>query len=407
MKNSEERVSEAPYKRFAFNMPEFSGSLADLGTLLPLAIGMIVVIGLDPTGVFFMVGAVYLLCGLYYGVTMPVQPMKMIGAYAIAMGFAAGTVAASGLLIGLFMLFIGVTGAIQFVGKYIPTSVIRGIQGTVGVLLAAEGIKFILGATRFQEVMVEPHLILQAIGPIPISLILGVIAVGIVFLLLENKRIPAALVVIVGGMLVGAFMGTHEGMDKIELFHLPQILPLGMPSLDMMVVALTALTLPQIPLTIGNAVIASTDMAKRYFGDNAKRVNYKSISISMGLGNIAAFTVGGMPMCHGAGGLAAHYRFGSRTAGTNVIIGAIFLVLALLFGEHALAILYLLPFSFLGALLIFAGVELALMILDVKKRTDLFVALTMIATTLATNLAIAFAVGLILAYAFKTEKFKI
>ncbi|MCL0051273.1 putative sulfate/molybdate transporter [Thermodesulfovibrionales bacterium] len=407
MKNSEERVSEAPYKRFAFNMPEFSGSLADLGTLLPLAIGMIVVIGLDPTGVFFMVGAVYLLCGLYYGVTMPVQPMKMIGAYAIAMGFAAGTVAASGLLIGLFMLFIGVTGAIQFVGKYIPTSVIRGIQGTVGVLLAAEGIKFILGATRFQEVMVEPHLILQAIGPIPISLILGVIAVGIVFLLLENKRIPAALVVIVGGMLVGAFMGTHEGMDKIELFHLPQILPLGMPSLDMMIVALTALTLPQIPLTIGNAVIASTDMAKRYFGDNAKRVNYKSISISMGLGNIAAFTVGGMPMCHGAGGLAAHYRFGSRTAGTNVIIGAIFLVLALLFGEHALAILYLLPFSFLGALLIFAGVELALMILDVKKRTDLFVALTMIATTLATNLAIAFAVGLILAYAFKTEKFKI
>ncbi|MCL0035452.1 putative sulfate/molybdate transporter [Thermodesulfovibrionales bacterium] len=407
MKNSEERVSEAPYKRFAFNMPEFSGSLADLGTLLPLAIGMIVVIGLDPTGVFFMVGAVYLLCGLYYGVTMPVQPMKMIGAYAIAMGFAAGTVAASGLLIGLFMLFIGVTGAIQFVGKYIPTSVIRGIQGTVGVLLAAEGIKFILGATRFQEVMVEPHLTLQAIGPIPISLILGVIAVGIVFLLLENKRIPAALVVIVGGMLVGAFMGTREGMDKIELFHLPQILPLGMPSLDMMVVALTALTLPQIPLTIGNAVIASTDMAKRYFGDNAKRVNYKSISISMGLGNIAAFTVGGMPMCHGAGGLAAHYRFGSRTAGTNVIIGAIFLVLALLFGEHALAILYLLPFSFLGALLIFAGVELALMILDVKKRTDLFVALTMIATTLATNLAIAFAVGLILAYAFKTEKFKI
>ncbi|MCL0037503.1 putative sulfate/molybdate transporter [Thermodesulfovibrionales bacterium] len=407
MKNSEERVSEAPYKRFAFNMPEFSGSLADLGILLPLAIGMIVVIGLDPTGVFFMVGAVYLLCGLYYGVTMPVQPMKMIGAYAIAMGFAAGTVAASGLLIGLFMLFIGVTGAIHFVGKYIPTSVIRGIQGTVGVLLAAEGIKFILGATRFQEVMVEPHLILQAIGPIPISLILGVIAVGIVFLLLENKRIPAALVVIVGGMLVGAFMGTHEGMDKIELFHFPQILPLGMPSLDMMVVALTALTLPQIPLTIGNAVIASTDMAKRYFGDNAKRVNYKSISISMGLGNIAAFTVGGMPMCHGAGGLAAHYRFGSRTAGTNVIIGAIFLVLALLFGEHALAILYLLPFSFLGALLIFAGVELALMILDVKKRTDLFVALTMIATTLATNLAIAFAVGLILAYAFKTEKFKI
>lgn len=402
-----EKGALAPYKKFVFNRSEFSGSLADLGILLPLTIGLIVVNGLDPTGVLFMVGALYLLCGLYYGVTIPVQPMKMIAAYAIAMGFSAGTVASSALLMGIFMLFLGVTGASRIIGKYVPTVVIRGIQVSVGVLLAVQGIKFILGTTKFQATMAEPYLVLQAVGPVPIGIILGVIAVIGAFLLMDNKKAPAALALITGGILVGIFLGTREGLDKIEFFHLPQILPFGMPSLDMILVAFVALMLPQIPLSIGNAVIASTNLAKEYFGENAKRVTYRSTSISMGFGNIAAFVVGGMPMCHGAGGLAAHYRFGSRTAGTNVIIGTIFLVLALLLGKHALAIIFLLPLSVLGALLIFAGSELALMIKDMKERTDLFVVLTMLAITLSTNLAIAFAIGLILAYAFKTKKFKV
>ena len=114
-----------PYK---FSRLEFAGSLGDLGTLLPLGIGMIMINGLNPGGVFFAVGIFYIFSGLYYGITVPVQPMKVIGAYAIAMGLSASQVVASGALIGLFLLIIGGTGAVTFIGKYTPKAVIRGVQ---------------------------------------------------------------------------------------------------------------------------------------------------------------------------------------------------------------------------------------------------------------------------------------
>lgn len=89
------------------------------------------------------------------------------------------------------------------------------------------------------------------------------------------------------------------------------------------------------------------------------------------------------------------------------MIGAIFLVLALLFGAGALSIIYLLPLSVLGILLVFAGSQLALMIKDMKERADLFVVIIMLGITLATNLAVAFIAGIVIAYAFKTGKLKV
>jgi len=99
---------------------EFSGSLGDLGTLLPISIGMIMINGLSPTGLFISIGLFYILSGHYYGVTVSVQPMKVVGAYAIAMGITAPQIAASGLLIGLILLIIGGSGAISRVGTFIP-----------------------------------------------------------------------------------------------------------------------------------------------------------------------------------------------------------------------------------------------------------------------------------------------
>lgn len=105
--------------------------------------------------------------------------------------------------------------------------------------------------------------------------------------------------------------------------------------------------------------------------------------------------------------MAAHYRFGARTAGSNIMIGAIFLTLAILFGQYALSIVYLLPLSILGVLLIFAGSQLALTIRDMRERTDLFVVIIMLGITFATNLAVAFIVGIIVAYAFETGSLRI
>jgi SulP family sulfate permease len=266
-------TTDTPQKKYVFNRLELAGSLGDLGTLLPLAIGMIMINGLDATGLFFVVGAFYILSGLYYGVTVPVQPMKVIGAYSIAMALEPGVITASGLLMGLFMLVIGITGAIHFIGRYTPKPVIRGVQFAVGTLLMVQGVKFMLGISNYQAMrnVAEPHLTIQSVGPVPIGVLLGVCGAIITFLLLDNKRLPAALVLVIGGMLVGIFLGAHQLIGNIKIgFHLPRILPFGMPTTKDLAIALFTLTLPQIPMTIGNAVIANADLTREYFGERAK-----------------------------------------------------------------------------------------------------------------------------------------
>lgn len=153
--------------------------------------------------------------------------------------------------------------------------------------------------------------------------------------------------------------------------------------------------------------VTNADLSKEYFGNKAEKTTYKALSNNKGLALIASFLFGGMSVCHGAGGPVAHYRFGARTAGSNVMIGAIFLALALLLGQYALPLIYLLPLSILGTLLVFAGSQLALMVGDVRERTDLFVVVVMLGITLATNLAMAFIIGIALAYIFKLGKLSI
>jgi len=160
-------------------------------------------------------------------------------------------------------------------------------------------------------------------------------------------------------------------------------------------------------MTLGNAVIANADLSEEYFGADSGKVTYRALTVSMALANIGSFLFGGIPLCHGAGGLAAHYRFGARTAGSNLTIGGIFLALAIFLGLHSLPIIYLIPMSILGVLLVFAGSQLALTVNDLTERKDLFVALLMLGITLALNLAVGFAVGIAVAYALKSDKLKV
>ena len=218
---------------YAFNRMEFSGGLGDLGTLLPLSVGMILVNGLSPVGVFFSIGLFYILSGIYYGITVPVQPMKVIGAYAIAMTLSASQIAASGLLVGLFLLVIGGTGAIGLLGKYIPKSVIRGVQMSTGALLMAQGAKFVAGTSTFQLLhgAAEPYLNLQSIGFLPIGLFLGILGSIMTLFFLDNKKLPAGLLVILSGVAFGLIWGTHEGFANLMPgIYLPSLLPLGFPT---------------------------------------------------------------------------------------------------------------------------------------------------------------------------------
>ena len=397
-------------RTYRFDRLEFAGSLGDLGTLLPLALGMILINGLSPAGVLWSIGIFYILSGVYFKTTVPVQPMKVVAAYAIASGMAANQILAAGLMIGVLMLVLGGVGAVTWLGRHTPKPVVRGVQLSTGVLLMTQGIRFMIGTSRLQQIKTaaEPYLAVQTLGPIPIGLILGIFGALITLLFIENRRFPGGILAIGFGLAAGLVLGTRDGMDALRIgFYFPDILPTGFPVLNDFIAAFFLLVLPQIPMTLGNAVIAYVDLSRDYFGQDARRTTYRSAAISMALANLMCFLVGGIPLCHGSGGLAAHYRFGARTAGSNIMIGGIFLVLAILLGAHALSVLNLLPLAVLGVLLVFAGAQLGLSILDLTDRNDLFIALLILAITLAVNLAAGFIAGFTIGYIFRWWRLRV
>lgn len=396
-----------PYK---FNRMEFSGSLGDLGTLLPLTMGMIMVNGMSITGVFFTIGLFYICAGLYFGVPVPVQPMKAISSYAIATGVSASQISGSAALTCLLLFIIGISGGINLIGKVVPKSVIRGIQLSTGTLLMMQGVRLITGQSP-QQIAAgspEPFFNITHFGPVPIGIYFGIIGCLIALTLVHNKKYPAALVLIATGFLTGLIFSKPGTLANISFgFQLPELLPFGLPTQPDLVIAFFVLVLPQIPMTIGNAIIANVDLSKEYFAEKSHKVTYKTTTLSMAFANGVSFLLGGIPLCHGAGGLAAHYKFGARTGGSNIIIGGIFLCIALFLGHHALSLMHLLPLSILGVLLVFAGAQLSLSIIDMMGRKEMFVIVLILSITLTTNLSWGFAVGLIMAHLLETKKFSI
>jgi SulP family sulfate permease len=89
------------------------------------------------------------------------------------------------------------------------------------------------------------------------------------------------------------------------------------------------------------------------------------------------------------------------------LIGLVFLVLTVALGKHILAVLTLLPMAILGVLLLYAGSQLAGTMIDLQSRKDLFVALIMLGITLASNLAVGFVAGIVLAYVLRSEKLSV
>jgi SulP family sulfate permease len=397
-------------ERFKFNRLEFAGSLGDLGTLLPIAIAMVLFNGLSALGLFLSIGVFYVLSGVYFGITVPVQPMKVIGAYAIATAMSPDQILASSLLMGGFLLIVGLTGAIDLIRKITPKPVIRGVQLSTGALLISGGVKFMIGTSKYQELQqaVEPHLAIQSIGALPISLVIGAVAAVVTLLLLDNKKFPAGLIVVAAGLLAGLALGARFDLSNGGVgVHLPDILPFGFPEKADFTFALFALVLPQLPMSLGNAVLAYTDLSKEYFGDRSAKVTNRKACVSMALANFFSFFLGGMPLCHGAGGLAAHYRFGARTAGSNLMIGGLFIALAVLLGDGIVGLFNLLPMSVLGALLVFAGAQLTLTIMDLDQRKDYFVATMILGITLASNLAAGFIAGMVVAQLLRWEKLSV
>jgi len=176
----------------------------------------------------------------------------------------------------------------------------------------------------------------------------------------------------------------------------------NVPSPADLYAALVLLVIPQIPLTIGNAVFATVDTAKHYFGPQAKRVTPKALLTTMGVVNMGAGLLGGMPICHGSGGMTAHFRLGARTGGAALLIGIPFLAMAIFLDGNVVPILSLVPYAVLGVLVVFVGVHHSLLVRDLKGKREILVALAVaIPGLVTTNLAIGLASGICLHFILK------
>lgn len=152
----------------------------------------------------------------------------------------------------------------------------------------------------------------------------------------------------------------------------------------------------QIPLTLTNAVIATASLVKVYWPD--RPVSEKKLSLTMGAMNLINPLLGGIPLCHGAGGLVGQYYFGARTGGTKIIEGGIELVLGLFLSGIIATVLLQFPAAIFGAMLLVVGLELGRLAKDVGFTADL---VPMAATALAAcliNMACGFISGIALYY---------
>jgi len=361
-------------KDFEFNVRELAGSMGDFGTLFPLAIGYFAINGMNPTGLLVMMGLANIVTGVIYHLPMPIEPKKVLAVVAITQKWSPSLIYATGFGTGIIWLILGLTGLIQKIAAATPRSVVRGIQVALGVMLAIEGFKMV--ATGW---------------------ILGIISALIVVLLRENKYAPSAIVLMVLGIGVVGFRG--ELIQAIDLgFNLPPI-TLFHPVEIWQGMLLAGFA--QIALTATNAVIATSALISQYFPD--KPVPEKKLALTMGIMNVVVPFFGGMPMCHGAGGLAGQYYFGARTGGTNIIEGIIEISLGLFLAGSIATLFALFPQSIIGAMLLLVGVQLTGFVRDIRKNELIIMALTA-GVSLATNMAIGFVVAVILYHSLRKLK---
>jgi SulP family sulfate permease len=390
---------------YKFNRVEFAGSLGDLGTLIPLSVALMMITGLGVTPVLMMVGIFYMVSGLYFRLPIPVQPLKVVSAIAIAYPakITLSVVAASGMIFGVLLLFLAITGIIDRLSKFFTKPIMRGIQLGLGFILMNKGIELVMKPELF---IYDAGSVISIAG-ISVNHIVGIVGFIVTLILLSSKRFPSALVVVCAGVAVGVLFGAFKN-TTIVLGPTP--LKIYTPGIQDFINAVMLLVIPQIPLTLGNAIMGTTDTCYSLFGKGAatKKASFKAFASSMGIMNLLTGMIGGMPMCHGSGGLAAHYRFGARTGGSNIMIGIVFLIIALVFGKIGISLLSSIPNAILGILLLFAGLELALLIKDVKEKKDLFLSFLIAGVAFATtNMGIAFFIGIIVMYLMKWKKIEI
>jgi MFS superfamily sulfate permease-like transporter len=359
--------------RARFDRNEFSGAFGDIGTDFPLIVAMILASGLYVPSVLICFGAMQLLTGLLYGMPMPAQPLKAMAVIVIAQKLSGNTLYGAGLAIGVVMLLLTVTGSIDWLARAVPKVVVRGIQFGLGLQLSYLALK----------------------NYIPADGNWGYALAGAAFLLtillLGNRRFPPALFVIALGIIYavifkfGGSVPNHGFGVRLPMFHLP----LWHDILTGFVV----LAIPQIPLSLGNSILATRQVSDDLFPERHVTVN--KISSTYSFMNIVNPFFGGIPTCHGSGGIAGHYAFGGRTGGSVIIYGMMYLIAGVFFSPGFGKIVQLFPLPVLGIILLFESLALMRLVRDTMSVPGDF-AIVLLVGLICFGVPYGYVVGLVI-----------
>ena len=356
-----------------FNRRELSGAFGDIGTDLPLIIAMILAANLYVAGALIMFGLMQIFTGWIYRMPMPAQPLKAMATIVIAQQIGGNILLGAGLAIGMVMFILSVTGLLDKIAKLIPKVVVRGLQLGLGISLCSLAFQNYISSDSIN------------------GYVLAGISFIIVLLFIDNKKYPASLLVIGLGVV-------YALVFKIEAAAVPgsfgiNIPKFGIPSLDDIIKGFLLLALPQIPLSLGNSIIATKQVAKDLFPEKPE-LSIKRIGITYSIMNLINPFFGGIPTCHGSGGMVGHYTFGGRTGGSVIIYGSLYIVLGLFLANGFHNLVQVFPLPVLGVILMVEGISLSSLVKDVVSDRKGFVIAIMVGV-MAFGLPYGFVISMI------------
>ncbi|KAJ9141760.1 putative Sulfate transporter [Pleurostoma richardsiae] len=327
-------------------LSEISGALGDLGTLLPLMIALAVQNSISLSTTLVFSGFFNIVTGVVFGIPLPVQPMKAIAAAVIASHYSLRETVAAGALVGAAVLILSVTGLIRWLTRHVPVPVVKGIQFGAGLSLVISAGTSLLRPLHWASSPFDNRLWAAA-------------AFLALVLTAKLPRFPYALVMFAAGLAlafgsaaVAASHGHGHWLPSFSAWRPFVVVPAFADG------NAWGMALAQLPLTTLNSVIAASALASDLLPD-VPGPSVTSLGVSVALMNLSGCWFGAMPVCHGAGGLAAQYRFGARSGASIVLLGLLKMVLGLVFGETLIELLRHFPKSVLGIMVLAAGLELA------------------------------------------------
>lgn len=367
--------AERNYKKFSIR--EFGGAFGDWSTLIPFIIGYILIVGLNPAGIFLCLGITNIVLGIKYNLPLPVQPQKTIGTIAISQKWSPNLVISTGFGTGIVWFILGFSGKLNSIVKKVPIIAVRGIQLGLAMILGW------LAIILFND-----------------NILLGFISIAIILFLVNNKKVPSAIIL----MIIGIFILTFNGIilfSEIK-FNFPKF-EFFLPTWENILIGMLIAGIAQLFLTLTNVMIATISLIKDLFPEKEDIIDANSLALNMGVMNLINPLLGGFPLCHGSGGLAAQHAFGARTGGSMILEGILELFLGLFFSETLFLIFTQFPKAILGAMLIYTAFLLGRMSFKDFNLKSFPIILISAILCFVFNIIIGFVIGLILFLIFRKK----